>query len=470
MSLFPTSTCSAEDVDARGVDLMIRGWRDHALELHELVLVRHGKLLTTATWAPWRADVPKLVHSVSKTLVGMAVGLCVGDGLLTVDDAASSFFPEIAELAPGTEQITVHHLLSMTTGHTTDTLGGMWTRPPEDWWEGFFAQAPQQAVGSLHIYHNGASTVLAEIVRRASGRRLVDLLDERLVQPMGMPPLVWKCDGAGREIGFSGAFLLTEQIAAFAELLRCDGVWQGTRLLPEGWAGLQTSMHTPTGASVNPHALQGYGYQLWGDLDGFRLDGAAGQYGLVLPDRELVVGIAAGESPTQPILDTLYAQLLPALDVASVAAPLLVDDLQIPVAQGEPVGHAVVTRGAPSVVDKAATGTSWYYPSISDVALSKDLVVSFTCEGEDLSLPCGNTTWLESQLTWADGRHVLASARAVAVGDDVVVDVAFLESPYRLTFTLLPDGTATMRFNAAVVHPDGLAGLGAAQGTVTATR
>ncbi|WP_460743623.1 hypothetical protein [Mariniluteicoccus endophyticus] len=70
----PRSTCAAQQVDARGVDDLVRAAGDFGVELHELVVVRHGHVVAEAAWSPWRPDVRQIVHSVSKSATASGRG------------------------------------------------------------------------------------------------------------------------------------------------------------------------------------------------------------------------------------------------------------------------------------------------------------------------------------------------------------------------------------------------------------
>lgn len=126
------------------------------LELHGLVVLRDGETVLERHWAPYLADDLALVYSVSKTFTATAVGLAIADGHFGLDT------PVVNLLAPPScsADITVHHLLSMSTGHTTDTLEALDGVPPADWTRTLLAVEPKQPVGSCHVYNNGASFLL----------------------------------------------------------------------------------------------------------------------------------------------------------------------------------------------------------------------------------------------------------------------------------------------------------------------
>ncbi len=292
------------------------------LELHGLVVLREGSPVLEQYWAPYVAEDRPLVYSASKTFTASAIALAVGEGLLALDDRIVDLLPEEASLVEHVEtiaELTVHHVLSMSTGHDADVLERFDPAAPQDWARIFLSTPPQAPVGSRHVYNNGASWLLGELIRERTGEDLLDYLRPRLLAPLGIDA-TWDRDALGRCLGWSGIHVRTRDLAAMGELYRCDGVWQGRRLLPEGWVARATRSQIPTD-EPNPDWLFGYGYQLWLGREGYRLDGAYGQFSLVLPERGLVIAITSAQSSTQLLLDLVWDALLPELDAAPATVP-----------------------------------------------------------------------------------------------------------------------------------------------------
>ena len=73
--------------------------------------------------------------------------------------------------------------------------------------------------------------------------------------------------------------LPTEDIARFGQLYLQKGMWNGRRILPEGWVEEATAVQVSNGSPSEPSEwTQGYGYQFWRCRHGaYRGDGAFGQ-------------------------------------------------------------------------------------------------------------------------------------------------------------------------------------------------
>lgn len=289
---------------------------DPRLEVHSLVALHRGKTVAEAYWAPWTADDSVGVYSVSKTVTGSAVGIAIGEGRFGLHDRVAALIDPGREVHPRIAEITVHHLLSMSTGHRDDPGWG----DGEDPLDRFFAAVPEEPVGSRHAYNNLASWLLAELVRRASGETLMDYLRPRLFEPLGIEPS-WEVDDRGRELGFTGLHVTTTELARIGELYRLGGAWRGRQLIPAGYVAQAGRRQIPTGPGDDLDWTTGYGYQVWISREGYRLDGAFGQFCLVLPERELVIALTSAQAPTsQPLLDLVFGHLVPA---AAAGAPLV---------------------------------------------------------------------------------------------------------------------------------------------------
>ena len=93
-------------------------------EMHGLLVVKRGKVVAEAEWAPYRLREPVLMYSLSKGFTSAAVGLAVAEGLLKLDDRVLDHLPEYADRAvPELRDLRIRHVLTMSSGHDRDLLG-----------------------------------------------------------------------------------------------------------------------------------------------------------------------------------------------------------------------------------------------------------------------------------------------------------------------------------------------------------
>src|SRR5205085_9104898 len=153
----------------------------------------------------------------------------------------------------------------------------------------------------------------ATILQRLTGQRLTEYLRPRVLDPLGIDTFSWTQHRPGIDLGFSGVHTNVDAAARLGQLHLDDGVWNGERLLPEGWVAQASSPQIANPARIEPDWHCGYGFQLWMARHGYRGDGAFGQYMIVLPEHDVVVALFSCAENMQAVLDMLWEHLLPAI-------------------------------------------------------------------------------------------------------------------------------------------------------------
>ncbi|MEN8159277.1 MAG: serine hydrolase, partial [Myxococcota bacterium] len=270
-----------------------------------VVVAKDGRLIAEQYAPGVDPDAPLLSWSMAKSVVMALIGALVLEGRL--DPNAPAPVPEWREPGDPRGAITLDQLLRQSSGLTFDETYGavndvsrmLFTRPDT----GAFAAAFPLAgpPESRWAYSSGTSNIVARIVRDHFGGDLVAMVryaNERLFDPAGMTSALFEPDAAGSFIGSSFVFMTARDWARFAELFRRDGVWEGRRLLPEGWVRYAT---TPTpkapGGSYGAHWWLNAGEpddpaaRPWPGLptETYAARGHSGQWALVVPSARLVV-------------------------------------------------------------------------------------------------------------------------------------------------------------------------------------
>jgi CubicO group peptidase (beta-lactamase class C family) len=302
-------------MSSRSIGALLDWFEERAIEGHSLMVVRHGHVVAEGWWTPYSADRPTLLYSVTKSFTSIAVGLVISDGLLALDDRVVEVLPDHVpdDVSEQGRRITVHHLLSMTVGHGTDSLTEAWEREPGDLVKGFLRVPFPEVEGTRFVYDNATTFLLARMVERVSGRDLRELLDERLFRPMGVDHAEWDRVASGKAFGFHGLHLTTEAVAAFGELLLRGGRWGDQQLVPRAWVELATRPHCDI-PPVEDDSARGYGYQFWISEHGFYADGAFGQHCVVIPSLDLVVVVTSHNTRTSATPDAIWDCLAPGVD------------------------------------------------------------------------------------------------------------------------------------------------------------
>jgi CubicO group peptidase (beta-lactamase class C family) len=245
---------------------------------------------------PVTAGTPLPSWSMAKSMLHAAIGFVIADGLLDPDAPAP--VPEWADDDDPRGRITLEHLLAMRDGlafcedyvddHTSDVLP-MLFGPGRDDVAHFAADRPLAAEpGTRFNYSSGTANVLAGVLARTLAPERTDgFLSRRLFDPIGMASAVPTLDSAGTWVASSFVTATARDFARFGLLYLRDGVWDGARLLPEGWVD-----HGRRLRSVVAEDGSLYGALWWIEDDGrgtFRAAGYEGQSITVCPALDLVV-------------------------------------------------------------------------------------------------------------------------------------------------------------------------------------
>jgi CubicO group peptidase (beta-lactamase class C family) len=295
------------------------------MDMHSLMVVRHGHVVAEGWWAPYKADDIQEIYSLSKSFASTAIGIAEGERLLSLDDPVVSFFPGKVpvDASPYVAGMNVRHLLTMASGHAKDTKPALLKGGP-DIVRSFLSVPPDQQPGSLFCYNQGCTYALSAIITKLTGQRLLDYLRPRLLEPLGVRQAHWLQTGEGIDQGFSGLHVVTESIAKLGQLHLQDGRWEGNQLVPESYVAQAHSKQVDNSqCSEDPDWQQGYGFQFWVCRNGaYRGDGAYGQFCLVIPDAGAVIACTAQVSDMQAGLNLFWEHLLPALSDHAPVDPL----------------------------------------------------------------------------------------------------------------------------------------------------
>nr|NLI49820.1 serine hydrolase [Propionibacterium sp.] len=439
----PLPRCSLVEarVDPAGVaDFIAACESAPGLQLHSLLILRERRVCFEAHWAPYTADRPRLLYSLSKMFLSAATGLAVADGAFGYDDPIAGLFADAvdpASVGPKARTIRVRDCLSMTTGHAVDLdptpallapgLTGLasWLRTE-----------PTGTVGETFCYHQYAPYACSAAISHRTGRDAHTLLTERVFDRLGADPGWWTRDAGGRAWGWSHLHLPPESIAAFARLIDDGGVHDGEQLLPPEWLAEFSRPHARTDAETNPDWRYGYGWQVWLSRHGFRGDGAYGQFCLFWPDADAIVVLTGATENMQGVLDRVWDHLYPAFDRAPTGDEAALLETTRTLALATPTtdadGPASLTAAGPAGdVELTRAGDGW-------TLCWRD------ARGGDSTFAVGAGGWVEGELTFP--AHTLPVAAAGGFADGAFTARLVLTSTPHAALLTLRDGRATLRW------------------------
>lgn len=282
------------------------------------------------------------VWSVTKSVISTLVGIAIGEGLITgVDTPLKDLLPEYRKvMTPRAANVTLHQLMN----HTSGFIGGDGTYDlqwdvltgkgdPVVW--ALSKDEAQKLPHGFFVYSDVGAHLVAAVLHSAlqrhpatKGQSILDYARTKLFDPLGITskPAVqvtgfsdtdpefagtgfgW-ARAHGVELGGFGLRLTAPDMAKLGQLYLDHGMWNGNRLLPDGWVAQATA--------ASP--LANYGLLWWRDIDGrFEAHGYEGQRIVVIPDhRAVIVTVSATadtDYPLDEIGDLIDTAVLPALD------------------------------------------------------------------------------------------------------------------------------------------------------------
>jgi len=287
---------------------MMQGIIDQKLETHSIMVIRRGKVAYEQFRAPYAPWVPHVMFSVSKSVTACAIGFCVAEGLLNVDDPVVKHVPELRleENDPHIGQLTVHHLLAMCSGKEVNILAD---KTKKQWIKDFAEAKWTYPPGEGWTYSNDNIYMLSVIVQRVSGQCMVDFLMPRLFEPLGIPRPFWENDGHGHEAGGWGLYFTTESMAKFILCYTQGGMFEGKQVIPAEWVTACGAKQVQQDEDPDdPLGCQGYGYCFWQNEipNSYRADGVFSQFGLIFPEYDACIVTTGGEIFTRKTLNALF--------------------------------------------------------------------------------------------------------------------------------------------------------------------
>ena len=260
--------------------------------VHTILLLADGEVIMEATRDGYDGSMYHLSHSMSKTVTGMAIGILVDAGLLDTEWRLVDVLPGYAYKDKRFEEITIDHLLSMTAGVTFNEAG---TVTEIRWTDSFFASGIKFDPGAKFFYNSMNSYILARIVTKVSGRSLLDLVSEKIFEPLGITNYFWEIGPEGIHKGGWGLYLSAESWAKLGELIRCGGEYRGHKILSSEW--VQRTVMTHIGAPREDGSFD-YGYHIWRGRGSEEIlfNGMLGQNVWIYPKNKLVCVVLSGNN------------------------------------------------------------------------------------------------------------------------------------------------------------------------------
>jgi CubicO group peptidase (beta-lactamase class C family) len=295
-----TSTPTAEGLDPQTLTGVMDAIRSGVYPgVDSMIVVRNQRLVAEGYFNGFGRESLHDLRSTGKSFTAALTGIAVDQGLVSIDDPIAQHIPGFESHANMDERkraITLRHLLHMSSGLDCNDWNSASPGNEERMyntrdWIGFVLDLRMlTAPGMSSSYCTGGVVVLGHIVSLRSGMALDAYAQAWLFDPLGIEQSTWRRSPDGRATGGGGLRLRPRDAAKLGALFANEGVWNGTRVVPENWV-------MATRARVTGLGPDGYGYLWWKRsfahrgalLDSSFTSGNGGNFIFTFPQVELVV-------------------------------------------------------------------------------------------------------------------------------------------------------------------------------------
>ena len=312
-------------------------------EIHSLLIYKDGKLVFEeyfpghdyqwddpnfhGNWVTWNVDRRHNIHSAGKSITSACIGIAIDQGFIeSVDQSIFDYLPEHQHLnTSGKDQITIEHLLTMTSGLEWDEWGTSYSDENNDvialWLDcedpiACILEKPLVSEPGTKFYYSGGNMIiLGEIIKNATGMDIESFSWQYLFEHIGIetPPWRW-IENTGVIYAGGDQQLTPREMLKFGVTYLDDGKWNGQQIIPESWVENGAVPNSgpdnrwfnsplrPIPPGDNTWGARGYSYTWWTHdfsnggkkISAYWAFGWGGQKIVVFPDQNAVVVFTGG--------------------------------------------------------------------------------------------------------------------------------------------------------------------------------
>lgn len=267
-----------------------------------LVMLKGGQLVHESYYLGTGPQDLRISWSVAKSYLAALFGILQAEGNFPdLNAQVTDFAPMLKGSAY--EGATIHDVLTMSSGvgFNEDYL---------DFWsdinkmgrvlafggsmDGFAAGLKTRAAepGTRWHYVSIDTHVIGMVIRGATGKDIPELLESRILAPMGMEAApYYLTDGEGVSFVLGGLNVTTRDYARFGQMILQRGNWQDQQIVPADWVTAMTTPQAKDGSA--------YGFQWWippqaapGEV---MAQGIYGQFIYINPALDVVIAVNAAD-------------------------------------------------------------------------------------------------------------------------------------------------------------------------------
>lgn len=259
------------------------------------IVIRNDSIIYEKYFNQFQPHDKQTMFSITKSFTGTLTAIAIEEGLMRYDQPVSDFIPEFSK--NGKEKITIAHLLHMTSGIAEADFKDIMKL-----FTFYYSKDHNKRVKNIKLRHDPGThfayssmttQILGMCLEKATGKKFVDYLQEKIWQPLGMSEnALIALDKSENGKYFGGLAASPIDLAKLGRLYLNHGVWNGERIIPESWINLVSQRDTTNGRSFRYAATfwqDTYPFENRMDKNDFFAGGFRGQIIYVNPDNNIVI-------------------------------------------------------------------------------------------------------------------------------------------------------------------------------------
>ena len=217
------------------------------------------------------------IYSATKSITSLLIGIAIDHGYINnVNQTLLDFFPDLLYPSNSKSQITIEHLLTMTSGIPDEI----------DYYKNTVKNILNLTLldepGENFYYSSSACHLLTAIIDRSTEMKVEEFAEEFLFKPIGISHdnWIWESDSNGINIGGWGIYMTPRAMARIGLLCINNGIWNETQVISANWIEKSTTCN-------NKETF--YGYLWWIKPNYYYASGMFGQRIYIFPEERIIV-------------------------------------------------------------------------------------------------------------------------------------------------------------------------------------
>ena len=289
----------------------------------QICAIRDGVIAYEDCWRGFKAEDPLNVNSVTKGVMALLAGIAVDKGFISVDDKVMDYFPDYqAKRGEKTiYDVTVRHLLTMTAPYKGKSEPWKKVCTSDDWTKAAldFLGGRAGITGEFRYATLGIQ-ILAGIIERGTGEKMIDFANRNLFIPLGIPEHIihgdsskedqfdffmnkgprkneWYSDPQDTVTAGWGLCASASDLAKMGDMVLHEGSYNGNQIVSSGWID---SMLTPYQKLGERFGNMYYGYLWYKPFESREVYAAIGDCGNIIyvnKEENVAVGVTGTFKP-----------------------------------------------------------------------------------------------------------------------------------------------------------------------------